>query len=150
MHETLLAHLRRVLDGEGIDGALAFLNARVPHRFTAIFRLQGQTLRLIHFHDKAGGPPLEVARSVPLDMSLCQFALRQGSFVTADAPSNEKSKDSAMSLVMRSYVGLPLQGPAGQLIGTFCHFDTSSQELPEGEFEFLQAAVRLLPGYLAA
>lgn len=149
MNDTL-ARVRRVLDVEGIDGALAFLNARVLHRFTAIFRLEGQTLRLIHFYDKAGGPPLEVARSVPLGMSLCQFALRDGSFITRDARSDGRTAASPMSTVMQSYVGLPLQGPAGQLIGTFCHFDPSNIDLPPGEFEFLHDAVKQLPGYLAA
>ncbi|RYX91455.1 MAG: hypothetical protein EOO28_25470 [Comamonadaceae bacterium] len=145
-----LAQLRATLDADGMAGALAFLNARVPHRFTAIFRLEEPNLRLIHFHDSTGNPPLEVIRLIPVGRSLCKFALRNGSWVTEDAKADPESSSAPMSEIMVSYVGLPLQGPASQLIGTFCHFDTESKPLPDGEFEFLEQAVKLLPGYLAA
>ncbi|MES2052201.1 MAG: hypothetical protein V4455_09595, partial [Pseudomonadota bacterium] len=69
--------LQDLLQKQGLKAGLAFLNDRVPHRFTAIYRLDNMMLRRVELVDK-GGSPLEVdgLEAVPLETSFCQFVLR--------------------------------------------------------------------------
>ena len=124
----------------------------MPYRCTAIYRLDGLILRMVHFHDSGGGAPLEFLRSVPLVSSFCQFAFKEGAFATADAMQDPRLQHSPLRPVITSYIGLPLHGPAGQLMGSFCHFDLLQRDIhvPQDEFDFLVQAVELLPGYMAA
>ncbi len=149
--ETLRETLRSILNEGGINDALAFLNKRVDHRFSAIYRLDGSNLRMVHFYDREGtDQPLEVLKVVPFKHSLCHLAVRDGEFDTQDARLDPEVSPSGFRRVMISYVGFPLVKPNGELYGTFCHFDLVPREVSEEEIEFLGVAVEVLQGYISA
>ncbi|MFC6280691.1 MULTISPECIES: GAF domain-containing protein [Polaromonas] len=141
--------LQDLLQKQGLKAGLAFLNDRVPHRFTAVYRLDDMMLRRVELVDK-GGSPLEVngLEAVPLETSFCQFVLRDGQFVTSQSASDTRLDGHPYQGVVGSYIGLPLQGGGDKLFGTFCHFDFSEQPVNDEEFAFLQRVARLLPRYL--
>lgn len=85
---------------------------------------------------------------VPLETSFCQYVLRDGQFITGDSSLDNRLDGHPYQGVMGSYVGLPLQGNADSLMGTFCHFDFENRQLPDDEFAFLQRVARLLPRYV--
>ncbi|MES2360837.1 MAG: GAF domain-containing protein [Pseudomonadota bacterium] len=141
--------LQDVLQKQGLKAGLAFLNERVPHRFTAIYRLDNMLLRQVELVDK-GGSPVDVAalEAIPLETSFCQFVLSDGQFTTSQSASDSRLDGHPYQGVVDSYIGLPLQGDGDKLFGTFCHFDFCEQPVNDEEFAFLQRVVRLLPRYL--
>lgn len=141
--------LEDTLKREGLKAGLAWLNSRVPHRFTAVYLLDKLVLKSRAVVDKDGEaatPP--VLAEVPLETSFCQYVLRDGHFITGESGQDKRLDGHPYQGVMGSYVGLPLQGSGDSLMGTFCHFDFENRELPDEEFAFLQRVARLLPRYV--
>lgn len=144
---TAFTELELVLAQSGRLAGLAFLNRRVDHRFTAIYRLDNAVMKNVDLVDKEGiGMP--DLQEVPLGNSFCQYVLRDGQFLTAGSGADRRLDGHPYQGVVGSYVGLPLLGNDGQLWGTFCHFDMANRPIQDEEFEFLQKVARLLPRYL--
>jgi hypothetical protein len=66
----------------GLEAGLRFLNRRVDHRFTAVYRLQDMVPHNVELIDKIQGDDLVRTglQAVPLDESFCQFVMRDGFF----------------------------------------------------------------------
>jgi hypothetical protein len=79
---------KSALASSGADSALEFLNAGVPHRYSAVYRLEGDVLRNILLHDKAGEVRPAYLAEVPFETSFCQFVLRDGHFKTSDSAAD--------------------------------------------------------------
>lgn len=138
----------RVLREEGIVASLRFLNGRVDHRCTAIYRLQDMSVCNLYLYDRQGELLPESLGVVPLTDSFCQHALRDGVLRIDDSRDSDLVTGSPFKGVVIAYHGLPLVGRDGNLFGTLCHFDFVPRELSDDEFAFLQKAVRLLPSHL--
>lgn len=138
-----LAELQQVLNSHGLEAALSFLNARVPHRYTAVYRLSHAYLQRLGFIDKEGGPGLEFAE-VPFKDSFCELAIRQPPLVVTDADTDRRLYARPNPGLLMSYVGLPLSMAPGQLYGTLCHYDTRAHPLSDAELSFLEQASELL------
>ena len=143
-----LAGYQLLLETEG-PAALGYLNARVPHRYTAVYRLADGTLRNIHIYDKLGEITPEFLQEVPLQDSFCQFVLKDGMFSTCDCAADSRLDGHKYQGTMGSYHGLPILDNAGELFGTICHFDTERFALSDEEFEVFKQAAKLLPRYLS-
>ena len=142
-----LSRFETLLSTEGLHAALKFLNQRVPHRFTAVYRLDDLVLRVVDMVDKDGLNDMQL-ESVPLGDSFCQFALRDGSFLTAGSGGDSRLDGHPYQGVVESYVGLPLARADGELFGTFCHFDLAGRPVNDEEYTFLTQVVGVLPRYL--
>lgn len=147
MNSSILQGYQLSLETQGPAG-LAFLNARVPHRYTGVFRLHEGALRNMFLHDKLGEIVPEFLQVVPLCDSFCQFTLRDGLFTTQDSAADPRLDGHKYKGVLLSYIGLPLLDSRGELYGTMCHFDAQALELDDNEFEIFRAAAQLLPAYL--
>lgn len=120
-----------------ITAGLQFLNARVPHRCSAVYRL-----------DKQGEVVPEFLQAVPLQDSFCQFVLRDGLFRTEEAAQDARLNGHKYQSAIGSYHGLPLVGNFGELFGTICHFDTEPLTMADQEFDLFRQAAKILPRYL--
>ena len=138
---------RALLDVDGPAG-LGYLNKRVPHRYSAVYRLDGSTLRNEFVFDKLGELTPEFLKEVPLTDSFCQFVIRDGAFRTANTTLDERLSGHKYQGVVGSYHGLPLEDNYGNLYGTICHFDVDKHDLDDQEFGVLKGAAKLLPIYL--
>ncbi len=150
MQDDAFIQMENTLEAHGLQGGLQFLNARVPHRFTAIYRLEDLMLHNIQLIDKAEDPELDTTalQKLPLGDSFCQFVLRDGLFKTSKTTGMDSLKGHPYQGVLESYVGLPLLKTPTELYGTLCHFDFGEKPIDDAEFAFLQKAARLLPRYL--
>ena len=74
--------------------------------------------------------------------------LRDGFLRTSQTSSLAMLDGGPYQGVLESYVGLPLMTGHGELYGTFCHFDFSSEPVSDEEYLFLQKAVLLIPRFL--
>lgn len=144
-----LAGYGAVLQAEGPAG-LAYLNARVPHRYTAVYRIHGGELRNLYLHDKLGQARPEFLAVVPLEDSFCQFVLRDGVFLTEDSAQDDRLDGHPYKGVMVAYHGVPVIDGAGELFGSLCHFDVQMQPLSDEEFGHLQGIAQALALILPA
>lgn len=144
--EAVQEHFRQ----EGLAGGLRLLNARVPHRFTAIYRLQDKTLRNVALIDKERSGDTLTLQEVPLAHSFCQFVLKDGLFLTPDSGQDPRLPGHPYSGVVGSYVGVPVVSDEPKFFGTLCHFDYALHEISDEEVLFLERVARLLPRFLPA
>lgn len=132
----------------GIAGGLAALNARVPHRYTALYQLDEGILRNIELFDKAGEVRPDYLAAVPVNDSFCQFVLREGEFRTCDSGQDDRLNGHPYKGAMAAYHGVPVLAGSGELFGSLCHFDTEVQALSDEEFSILEAAAKIISPYL--
>lgn len=140
-----LAEFTEALELQGVEAALAVLNTRVAHRYTAIYQLDGNVLRNLFLYDKAGETLPQHLAAVDMGMSFCQFVLRDGAFLTDNSAFDSRLDGHPYKGVMVAYHGVPMTSAEGDLVGTLCHFDVEPRGLTSGEFECLQTAAQLLP-----
>lgn len=143
-----LSDLAVILRTDGVKPALAFLNQRVAHRFTAIYLLEAMTVRNVHLYDRQGQLLPEALGIVPLQDSFCQHVLREGQFGTSNSASDHRLDGSPFQGAVMAYHGVPMVDASGQLFGSLCHFDYESQPLSDSEFAFLQQAAPVLSGFV--
>jgi hypothetical protein len=150
MHEIDLpaqtAAVRNVLARHGIRPALALLNDRTPYRYTAIYKLQGETMEAVHVFDR-NAEYRSWLKAVPLDKSFCEFAIREGEFKTHRA-SRDPHLVSPYDGLVESYYGRLMRREDGSPYGTFIHFDVEPRSIAEGEVAFLQDVIPLFLEYL--
>ena len=132
----------------GLTAGLTGLNGRVPHRYTAVYQLDHETLRNIELVDKVGEARPDYLAAVPLGTSFCQFVLREGAFLTSDSGHDHRLDGHPYQGVMVSYHGVPVLDTEGELYGSLCHFDVSEQPLSAAEFEHLQGVASAIAPYL--
>ena len=140
--------LKSRLATEGLEAAIAALNASVPHRYTGVYRLHGDALFNVCLYDKQGAVRPEELAVVQLGDSFCQFVLRDGSFLVADTAEDARLQGHRYQGVVVAYHGVPVADNAGGLYGTLCHFDLVGHDLPQGHFELLEAAGKMLFPYV--
>ena len=111
--------LTLALRDRGLTAALAVLNARVPQRFSAVYRLSGGRLINVAFVDKLAEPLPEHLVSVP-DLAGDEFYIPKAT--------------------QNLYFSVPLVSIEGVRVGTICHFDTVAKPLPDEDFELMHLA----------
>ncbi|MBO9516251.1 MAG: GAF domain-containing protein [Variovorax sp.] len=131
----------------GPEAALQYLNSGVPHRYTAVYRFEGELLRNVLLHDKRGQLRPQFLIAVPFKQSFCQFVRRDQVFRTDDSASDERLVGHPYRGVVVSYHSAPILNEEGALWGTMSHFDMSSHSLTDAEFELLERAARALGRY---
>jgi GAF domain-containing protein len=134
-----VAQFTQILLVDGPSAALLYLNDGVPHRYSAVYRIEEATLINVALHDKAGEMRPEFLAEVPFDVSFCQFVIRDGLFRTDDSATDHRLDGHPYQGVMLSYHGVPIIWQ-GEVWGTVCHFDIEARPLPAEEFDLLQAA----------
>lgn len=135
----ILRELQEALETEGVRPLLAILNARAPHRFTGIYRLEPPLLRNVHLFDREN-PSLEVGADASLRETYCSItAFTAAPFATEDAAEDQRLADHPAAESTLSYCGVPLLDDAGVAVGTLCHFDLIPREIPEEEVSILEA-----------
>jgi sigma-B regulation protein RsbU (phosphoserine phosphatase) len=96
------------------------------------------------FKSRVGNCPKETSRSI----SFCQYTIQNdGPLVIPDARLHPFGKNHPYVLgepYVRFYAGVPLAGPRGQKIGTFCLVDTEPREFGEEKLAALVAFAALV------
>lgn len=144
-YPTALAHLKAVLRAADLRGALMFLNSLTTHRFTSLYRFDGEVLRNVVFFDREN-PGQETADDIPVAASYCVF-VRDGreTFTVPDAACDARVDGHPKQPVFRAYCGVPLLDAAGQMFGTICHFDFAPRPVERTTVELLEAVAPYLP-----
>lgn len=134
-HRAAVARFREILGTEGVRPALHYLNGQSAHRFTAVFRFEGGTLRNLHMIDREDHTVERCADQPVLD-SYCIYVRRTAEkFITGDSTRDDRVSGHPKQNVVQSYCGIPLMEEDGTLFGTICHFDF--EPVPFGDDEVL-------------
>lgn len=143
-----LEDLRAALAHGGPTAALEYLNKGVAHRYTAMYRFDGELLRNVLLCDKLDQVRPDFLLAVPFEHSFCQFVRRDQAFRTEDSRQDRRLDGNPYQGVVISYHSVPLTRDDGSLWGTLSHFDMHSVPLPDEEFQLLESAGRLLASHL--
>jgi len=73
-----LIDLQDALKGSGRNAGLRYLNSRVDHRFTAVYKPEAGVMRNVAIVDKLAEVVPANLLAVPLEETFCQFVLRDG------------------------------------------------------------------------
>jgi len=131
------------LHREGLQPALRYLNLRTPHRYTGVFRFDGDMLRCVAMVDKwdseVTGRP-----DVPMAEAYCAHVHRTGEAVRVDHGPTDPRFPWMASSPFLSYCGAVICDPQGRHWGALCHFDTSRCEAQSSDLPMVVEAARLL------
>ncbi len=142
-HSADLDAFSRSQREQGLQGALLFLNARTPHRYTGIFRLDGEIMRNVALVDKWDSN-LTHGDDVPLADAYCAHLQRTGEpLEVAGGPGDPRVPWMAGSKIP-SYCGAAIIAPDGSPWGALCHFDLSRCESKQSDMPLLVAAAALI------
>lgn len=130
--------------------ALRELNASVPHRYTAIFKVVGDRVRNVLLFDKRGEPLPAPLSDFPLADSFCQFVLRDSFLHVDDSLQEPMLAGSPYHGVIRAYHAVALTLLGAEVVGTLAHFDPEPRTLDPAHFGLLVLASRTLPELLVA
>jgi GAF domain-containing protein len=143
-HRAAVARFRDTLEADGVRAALRFLNARSIHRFTALFRFEGATLRNLHMIDR-DDPTVERSPDLPVLESYCVFVRQTAQpFLTSASLSDPRVEGHPKQRSVQSYCGIPLMNEDGTLFGTLCHFDFEPIGFASEEVFLLEAVAPMI------
>jgi len=137
-----LAEFRAALRG-GLPAALRYLNSRTPHRFTGVYRYDGEMLRNMALFDRSE-PENQRGIDIPMADAYCANVGRNREPLEfADAKGDGRFPYLPGSPVV-CYSGVLISSPAGAPYGTLCHFDILRCETRTSDIPLLKAAAPLI------
>ena len=145
--QTDLDLFQTLLESEGLRDALEMLNRRTPHRFTGVFRFDGDMLRSVELIDK-WDPSVERGEDIPIEKAYCAHLKRTGEpLEVADGRADPRVPWMNDSPIV-SYCGVSIEDEQGRPWGALCHFDLMPCENKDSDLPLLLAAGVLLAGVL--
>jgi hypothetical protein len=142
-HAADLAEFEQRLRDSGVHGAIRFLNSRTPHRFTGVYRFDGDMLRNVALIDK-WLPSVETGDDVPLGEAFCAHLHATGEpLEVVHGPTDSRVPWMSGSPIV-SYCGSVICDEDGERWGALCHFDTSACESKSSDMPLLAAAASMI------
>jgi hypothetical protein len=135
-----------LLQQQGVPAALAYLNHRTPHRYTGVFRFEGDMLRNEALTDR-NQPAVRQGDDVPLAVTYCALVGQQEAPVNILDASVDPQAQGVDTPVI-SYCGVLIRDDQGQAYGTLCHYDMQRCQERTTDLPLLEAAARLLYHHL--
>ena len=137
-----ILELENTLQNGGMHEALRWLNSRTPHRFTGIYRYDGDILRNLHLFDRFD-PTVRSGGDTPLIATWCALVGQLDS--SLEVPDGAKEVRFPLLPVTQviSYCGALIRDENGDSYGTLCHFDMRPCEERKSDLPLLEAATPL-------
>ena len=138
-----LDELKSTLAAGGLHAALAFFNDRTPHRFTGVYRYDGDMLRNVCLFDRFE-PEVRRGDDIALEDAYCSIVKETGEMLEfVDARTDGRFPYKPQSPVI-SYCGVLLRDADGNPFGALCHFDPAPCQPRISDAPLLEAAGPLL------
>ena len=135
-----------LLQQQGVHAALEYLNHRTPHRYTGLFRFEGDILRNEVLLDR-NQPSVRQGEDVPMVVTYCALVGRQESPLNIlDAVTDPRAQGVDTPVI--SYCGVLIRDERGQAYGTLCHYDMQRCQERTTDLPLLEAAAQLLYHHL--
>jgi hypothetical protein len=132
-----------LLAQHGVPAALKYLNGRTPHRYTGIFRFDGDTLRSEALFDRFD-PSVAKGDDVPMLVTYCSLVGRQEAPLEINDAATDERYRGAVDTPVVSYCGVLIRDATGRAFGTLCHYDLQRCQERTSDLPLLEAAGALL------
>lgn len=141
--KDIISDANSILEAEGVHSTLKFLNKRTPHRFTGIYRFDGDMLRNVYLFDQFE-PSLTKGQDVPMVDAYCANVGRAGCGIEfSDVGSDQKIQIKSRSPVI-SYCGALILDSQQNPYGTLCHYDVKPCDEPVSDLPALETVAPLI------
>ncbi len=138
-----LTDLSDALERGGVPAALRFLNARTPHRFTGVYRYDGDTLRNEYLFDRSAPEATRGEDVAMVDAYCATVGQQRKTLEFADIRTDGRLAVKPGSPVI-SYCGALIRTDQDQPYGTLCHFDVLPCEQRSSDIPLLEGAAPLI------
>lgn len=138
-----LEAFKRCLRQDGLRGALTHLNLRTPHRFTGVFRFDGDTLRSVALVDKWDAN-VERGEDAPVARAYCAHLRSTGQPLGVEDGDIDPRTPWMRGSGIASYCGAVIRNKLGAPWGALCHYDAGRCESKDSDMPLLVAAAALL------
>ena len=126
--DTHFQAFRDTLEATGVRSALAYLLSLSEYRFIGIFQLIAGYAHALVYFDR-DNPQVEAIDAVVETAAYCCFVRDSlGPLLIGDALRDPRFEHHVAKSNMRSYCGIPIMDPEGNLQGTLCHYDTEQRD----------------------
>jgi hypothetical protein len=142
-HQDQVAVVSQTLKSHGLHAVLKMLNQRTSHRYTGVYRYDGEWLRNVALYDR-WHPDLLTGDDAPMHETFCALVPGQGSSLEVQDGSIDERFPSMQANGVKYYSGTLLRDAAGQPYGTLCHFDLSPCDVATREFPLMEAVGPLI------
>ena len=133
---------------QGVYAALAYLNRRTPHRYTGLFRFDGEVLHNEALFDR-NQPTVWQGVDAPLATTYCALVGRQQVPVHIPDATLDPRVQELVQCPAISYCGVLIRDAQGDPYGTLCHYDLQRCQERTTDIPLLEAAGALLYQQLA-
>ncbi len=141
--DSEITEFAALMQQHGVHAALAYLNRRTPHRYTGLFRFDGQVLRNEILVD--GNQPLvRQGDDIPLAATFCSLVGRQQAPLEILDAATDTQFGGLIETSVVSYCGVLIRDAQGQPFGTLCHYDMQRCQERTTDQPLLTAAATLL------
>jgi hypothetical protein len=141
--DSELTEFAALVQQHGVHAALAYLNRRTPHRYTGLFRFEGDVLRNEVLVD--GNQPLvRQGNDTPLAATFCSLVGRQQAPLEILEAATDPHFAGVVDTPVVSYCGVLIRDAQGQPYGTLCHYDMQRCQERTTDQPLLEAAAALL------
>lgn len=135
-----------LLNQQGVHAALGYLNRRTPHRYTGLWRFDGDMLRSEALFDR-NMPEVRKGADAPMTATYCSLVGRSEAPVQIlDATVDPQARGIDTPVI--SYCGSLVRDGQGQAYGTLCHYDLQRCQERTSDQPLLAAAAQLLYQHL--
>lgn len=131
------------LADDGLRAALLFLNNRTSHRYTGVFRFDGDMLRNVALVDK-WDPEINHGDDVPLAAAYCAHLHRTGEPLEVENGATDQRVPWMRGSPIVSYCGSVILDLAGGPWGALCHFDTAPCDAKNSDMPLMVAAAKII------
>lgn len=141
--ESEITEFAALVQQHGIHAALAYLNQRTPHRYTGLFRFDGEMLRnevLVDGHQ----PLVHQGDDIPMAATFCSLVGRQQAPLEILDVATDAQFGGLIETPVVSYCGVLIRDAQGQPYGTLCHYDMQRCQERTTDQPLLEAAGALL------
>ncbi len=137
-----------LLQRDGIHAALQYLNSRTPHRYTGVFRFDGDTLRNVSLFDRYQAD-VRQGEDVPMAVTYCSLVGRQlASLEILNAAQDLRAQVIETPVI--SYCGALIRDENGRSYGTLCHYDMQRCQERTADLPLLEEAAVLIGRHFGA
>ncbi len=136
--------LRTMIQWDGIQSGLQYLNSLSQHRYTGLFLFDGNMLKNTFIFDRQSAFQTLFPEK-PASHSYCLNVKHSGQpFRVDNAPLDQRVQDHPSRDAVRSYCGVPLRDRDGTIFGTLCHFSLDPCHSKDEEIQMMQTFAGVL------
>lgn len=138
------------LDHPAVDAILSTAAALLDMEVVFLGGLTHERFTFERIHARGSWPGLEDGHTVDRTDSMCHRLLSGAPTATSDAAADPSYRDAPVraQLGVTSYVGVPVRGPAGQVVATLCGIDRAGVEVPDATIDVLRCLAEVLSAQL--